>query len=93
MTLEEIVNQLDSFDEEQTIFLDRSEALSATSNGVVVWMPDDESTPPEAEGMKCFLDVWHAKEVIAGKAQLRGLSNPSAIERVELLIDYALTGA
>ena len=93
MTLEEIVKQLDLFDEEQTIFLDRSEILSASSRGVVVWMPDDDSTPSEAEGMTCFLDVWHAKEVIAGKAQLHGLSNPSEIEKVELLIDYALTGA
>jgi hypothetical protein len=56
-------------------------------------MPDDDSTPDEAQGMKCFLDVWHAKEVIEGKASQRGMSNPSHEEKVELLIDYAQTGA
>jgi hypothetical protein len=89
----DIVKQLESFDEEQTIFLDRSSELSSESNGVVVWMPDDDSTPDEAKGMKCFLDVWHAKEVIEGKASQRGMNNPSDDEKVELLIDYAQTGA
>ena len=93
MKLIDIIKQLESFDEEQTIFLDRSGELSSESSGVVVWMPEDDSTPGEATGMKCFLEVWHAKEVIEGKASQRGMKNPSDGEKVELLIDYARTGA
>lgn len=89
----DIVRQLESFDEEQTIFLDRSSELSSESFGAVVWMPDDDSTPNDAQGMKCFLDVWHAKEVIDGKARLRGIANPSDDKKVEMLIEYARTGA
>ncbi len=93
MTLIDIVKQLDSYDEEQTIFLDRTRELSCDSEGVVVWIPDDQSTPDEAQGLKCFLDVWHAKEVIDGKASQHGKSNPSDEEKVQLLIDYSKTGA
>lgn len=89
----DIVKQLDLFDDEQTIFLDRSSELSTESNGIVVWMPEDDSVPIEAQGMKCFLDVWHAKEVIGGKASQLGIANPSDDKKVELLIDYAHTGA
>lgn len=93
MKLIDILKHLESFDEEQTIFLDRSGKLSSESQGVVVWMPDDDSTPGKAVGMKCFLDVWYAKEVIDGKASQRGMNNPSDDEKVSLLIDYAQTGA
>jgi hypothetical protein len=60
---------------------------------VVVWVSEDDIEPAEAEGMKCFLDVWHAKEVIENKARRSGLPEPTIDEQVALLIDYARTGA
>lgn len=93
MTLEEIVKQLKSFDDDQTIFLDPEGQLSGSTRGVVVWVPDDDSPPSEAAGLKCFLDIWHAKEVIEGKASHLGINQPSESEKLKLLIDYAQTGA
>ena len=89
----EIVRQLSSFDEDQTIFLDRSDQLSAETEGVVVWMPEDDATPSDAIGMKCFLDIWHAIEIIEGKSRLLGIRNPSDREKLELLIQYTETDA
>jgi len=93
MKLEDIVKQLESFDDDQTIFLDPEGLLSGSTRGAVVWVPDDDSTPDEAAGLKCFLDVWHAKEIIEGKAMQFGISQPSENEKLRLLIDYAQTDA
>jgi hypothetical protein len=92
-TLREIIERIDEFDEDQTVYLDRSSELTPDTLGIVVWAPEDDSVPQEAKGLKCFLDVWHIKEVVEGKARLKKLSRPTLDETVELLIEYAKTGA
>ena len=93
MTLKEIVEKLGSYDDEKTIYLDRSSELTANSIGIVTWVPEDDSVPAEASGMSVFLDVWHALDVIAGKARLNNINSPSLDQKVQLLIDYARDGA
>ena len=93
MTLREVVEQLSSYDEEQTIFLNRQVELSADTPAVVAWIPEDDSHPDEAEGLTIFLDIWHAREVIEGKARLAKLQQPSVSQKIGLLIEYARKGA
>ena len=88
MNLREVVSKLSSFERGQTIFVDRRNGLSGESPAVVVWLPDDDSAPPGTEGMKCFLDVWHAMETIQGKTQLRSLDNATLDQKVGLLLEF-----
>jgi len=93
MTIHDVVESLCSFDDDQTIYVDASGKLDSRTQAVVVWAPEDDTEPPDAKGMKCFLDVWHAKDVIEKKAQLSGLHMPALDDKIRLLIEYARTGA
>lgn len=89
MTFREVIEKISSFDDEQTIFLDRQTELCADTPAVVAWISEDESHPDEANGLSVFLDIWHAREVIEGKARLAKLSKPSTAQKLNLLIEYA----
>lgn len=89
MTFRDVIEQLSSFDDEQTIFLDRQAELCADTPAVVAWIPEDDSHPDEANGLSVFLDIWHAREIIEGKARLAKLSQPSTTQKLDLLIEYA----
>jgi hypothetical protein len=93
MTLREVVSNLSSYDREQTIFVDRSAALAAESTAIVAWIPEDNSKPEGTEAMRCFLDVWHAIDVIEGKARLHSIESPTVDQKLRLLLDYAANGA
>lgn len=93
MTLAELVGQLDKYDDEYTIFVDRENGISPDSIVVVAAIDEDDNVPDEAQGLSEFMDVWHAIDVIKGKASLIGVANPSNETKVKLLIEYAVNGA
>ena len=92
-TLREIVANLRSFDDEQSVFLDRSERLSPETHGAVVWYSEIGKEPPEVAGLKCFMDIWQIKDVLKGKASLLGLTAPTVEQQVEMLVSFAVKGA
>lgn len=92
MMLIEAVRDLDSLDEERTIYA----AEPWTENSKVVVAPEPESggLPAEAEkhGLKYFLEVFIARDFLDGwKANLS--KKPTLQEQCARLIQYAITDA
>ena len=93
MTLADLIGQLESYDDELTIFVDRKNGITPETIVVVAEIDEDDNIPDEAKGLSEFMDVWHAIDVIKGKASLIGVTNPSNDVKVKLLIEYAVNGA
>jgi hypothetical protein len=90
MKLIEVVEKLATFGDELTMFIESCDVLTADTKVLIVDL-DDESD--SIDGFREFLDVWHAIETVKGKASLAGVENPTASEKVELLIQYAENNA
>ena len=89
MTLLQLVEDVDSLDDELTVFWNPDESLASDSAVFVVDLDEED----EPEGLKEFIDVWHIRDVIKGKSSLAGLDAPNAEAKTALLLDYAETGA
>jgi len=89
MTLQQLVQDVDSLEDELTVFRNPEEDLSANSEIFVVDLEDED----EPEGLKEFIDIWHIQDVIKGKAMVAGITDPDVSTKTNLLIDYAKNGA
>jgi len=92
MRLIEAIRDLDSLDEESTIYA--AEPWNENSEAIVAREPEAGGLPSEAErlGLKYFLEVFIAREVIEG-----WMSNldaqPTLQQKCARLIKYAITDA
>ena len=89
MTLRQFVEDMDSLDDELTIFWTTDGDISGDS---IVFLVDlnEEDEPDE---LKEFIDVWHARDVIKGKISVAGLVDPDLFTKTNLLLNYAENGA
>lgn len=92
MKLIEVIEKLDSFAEEDTIYV--AEPWSGESQAVVDTEPPSGGLSENAQklGLKYFLEVFLARELLEGwVANLQ--AEPSLREKCERLIQYAVTDA
>ncbi|AHF89146.1 hypothetical protein OPIT5_01595 [Opitutaceae bacterium TAV5] len=92
MTLFEIINKLGEFDREHTIYA--VEPWSPSSAAVVEPEPQSGGVPADAEkrGMSYFLEVFIAQDFLEDW-QGNLPKKPSATERCQRVIDYAINDA
>ena len=89
MTLIELIDQLDSIDDDLAIYAVKNPDWSADSLAVVCPEPEDGSVPDEARGMSYLLEVFLAKEVIEDWGEGRGGRGATAQDQCEAIIYYA----
>jgi hypothetical protein len=92
MTLAEIIENLDDFEEADTIYA--AAPWTPDSNAVVATEPEAGDLPLVARelGLKYFLEILIAREVLTGCAAALGHELPLA-QQVEQVIYYALNDA
>jgi hypothetical protein len=93
MTLGELVEKIEDLDDSFTIYAEGGPNWNKDSKAVAVYEPDDGSLPPEAKGMRYFLEVSIAKDVINVWKQWRNGKNPSTIDKLKAIIHYAKNDA
>ena len=94
MQLQDAITQLDSFDRDAHIFACPERPLHAASTVVVGHFTEDDELPQEAKGLREFLDVWHAKEMLVGKARLMKIEEPLTPEqRIKLFLSVVANDA
>jgi hypothetical protein len=90
MTLIELIERIDSIDDELTIYAEKNPAWSANSLAVVCPEPEDgRGVPDAARGMSYLLEVFLAKEVIEDWGEGRGGRGATAQDKCEAVIYYA----
>lgn len=88
MTLNDVINQLDSFDDDDTIYA--KQPWKPDSEAIIATEPDDGGLPDEAAKINAeyFLEVFLANEFLEG--WLSNLAqSPSPKEQCLRLIQYA----
>ncbi len=92
MKLIELIRDLESLDEEDTIYA--AEPWNDDSEAIVAREPDAGGLPPEAErkGLKYFLEVFVARDFAADWSSELG-ARPSVQQKCARLIEYAATDA
>jgi hypothetical protein len=93
MSLADIVEILGELDDELLMYVERVSTVGPSSKVVLAYEPDDGSTPVEAQGMKYFLGIRTAKEVLAVWQRWRGDRIPSTKEKCEAIKFYAVYDA
>ena len=89
MTLQDVLADLESADEDLTIFAEGGPDANPSSRAVVALETDDGQVPPEASGLDYLLEVAEAREVLSVWRDWRGGREPSAAEKCEAVIHYA----
>jgi hypothetical protein len=89
MTLGDILDSLESLDEDLTIYAPMDRPLTAESPAVIAMEPDDGSDPPEAVGLSYLIEVYLAKEALDSWSEWRGGREPTTVQRVEAIAYYA----
>ena len=96
MKLCDVIRDLHKLNDEETVFIKTDHPLSPDTEAKIVFLDeedDEEVIPEEVGGMKCFMDVWHIKEVINGKSMLNKIDSPTLDQKIEFIINYARNGA
>jgi hypothetical protein len=89
MSLRQLVQDVDSLNDELTVFWEPEGALSSESPVYLVDLNEED----EPDGLREFIDVWHVRDVIRGKSSVAGLVDPDVSTKTDLLLDYAEKGA
>jgi hypothetical protein len=87
VTLGDVVDRLDSFDDEDTIF---AEEATPSAAAVVAREPDDGTLPPDAVGLRYFLEVNLAKDAVRVWREWRGGATPTLNDKLAAVIHYAV---
>jgi hypothetical protein len=94
MKLQDAIAQLDSLDRDAHIFASPERPLHAGTTAVVGHFTEDDEPPEEAQGLREFLDVWHAKDMLDGKMRLLKIEEPISPERrMELFLSVVADDA
>ena len=89
MTLADLMEQLDSLDDDLTIYAEKNPDWSVNSLAVVLPEPDEGGVPDEARGMSYLLEVFLAKEVVEVWSGGRAGRKPTVRDKCEAVIHYA----
>ncbi len=89
MRLADLLEQLDSFDDELVIYAEKNPNWSADSSAAVLPEPDDGRITGQMQGMSYLLEVFLAKEVLEVWSQWRDGRNSTALDKCEAVIYYA----
>jgi hypothetical protein len=89
VTLGSLLGEIERLGDRLTIFAEANPDWTEFSNAAVCYYDLNEGFPSEVEGMKYFLEVWVAKEVIEVWKKWRGGRSPSRSEKCEAIIYYA----
>src|SRR5688500_10034958 len=89
MTLAQVIESLDSFDAEQTIYVQADKPVSVDSTSVVDYETDDGDQPASAAGMQYFLEVHLTRDAIFVWSRWRGGRLPSLSEKFDAIAHYA----
>ena len=93
MTLGEVLDRIDEFDEhDDVIYVEGTpEGASPSTRAAVFPIPeDDDAEPPGAEGMSYVLEVDHAKDVIRVWSEWRGGRQPTTADKCEAVLHYSV---
>jgi hypothetical protein len=93
MTPRELIEKLPDLNRSSSVYVENGRPLESDSTVQVVDIPEEADEPPVVPGMRCFMDVWHIREVLSGKAQLQGLDAPTIDQQVQMLLSFAKQGA
>lgn len=88
-TLADLLNEIDSLDDNLTIYASKEPRWTGSSRSVACREPDDGSVPPEAEGLNYMLEVDRAKDAIRVWREWRVNAVPALIDKCEAVIYYA----
>ena len=89
MTLLDLAERLEQFDDNKIIYAKRSPDWSATSEAIVCDTPQVDSHPPEAQGLAYFLEVSLAKETVQVWSEWRDGRQPTPAEKLDAMLYYA----
>lgn len=89
MTLADLMGQLDSLDDDFTIYAEKNPEWSANSLAVACPEPEEGGVPAEARGMSYLLEVFLSKDVVEVWSGGRGGRKPTAVDKCEAVIHYA----
>ena len=93
MDLSELIFQIGLLDNDSVVFVESSVSLSPETAVIIVPL-EQYDQPGESPGRyREFMDVWHIKEVLAGKAALNDCSSPTRAQSVEWILEYSRKGA
>lgn len=90
ITLESLVASLENLDDSLTIYIAPDAKWNAMSQVIVFEEPEDGSLPSGAKGMKYFLEVYIAKEVLTVWQTWHHDRTPSLKEKCEAILYYAM---
>ncbi len=92
MTLQQIVEELDSLDKANTIYV--AEPWMENSKAMVLPEPEEGGLPLEAKklGLKYFLEVFIAQDFVEGWVENLHIE-PTSLQKCLRLIQYATTDA
>ncbi len=93
MTLSDVIERLDEFDDELTIYAERAPDFAPSSRAVVARDPADGSLPPAAAGLDYFLEIDTAKEAIEVWSEWRDGAEPTRADRFGAVWYYAVNDA
>lgn len=86
MILKEVIEKLDSFDADQTIYV---HANTPDSEAVVDYETDDGDLPASAIGMRYLLEVCVARDAIRVWSEWRDGRQPTLEEKTQAVIYYS----
>jgi hypothetical protein len=89
MTLREVLEQIETFPPEATVFAVGPVDLGTTV--MVLEAPSDDDLPDEIDGMRLVMDIWHVSDTLDGLRQLlRGQNgtDPSPDQLFERFLVY-----
>jgi hypothetical protein len=90
MILAELLDDLDTLGDDLTIYAEADPDWDASSLAIASQEPENGSLPAVAAGMKYFLEVAIAKDVLQVWREWRDGQEPTMQEKCEAVIYYAL---
>lgn len=70
MTLREALLSIESLDPEAAVYVAGGGPLDLSHSVVIAEVPEDDSLPPAAAGMRLLMDVWHVRDTLRGLERL-----------------------
>ena len=85
MTLREILERIDTFSPEASVYMADTTDVDATA---LVHQAEDDDPPERMDGMPLVMDVWHVKETLDGLRSLLRQQTGEAPSQAQLFDRY-----
>lgn len=89
MKLIDIIDNLESFDVNLTIYAKKTPNWEQTSYAVVTQDPESGILPEEAKGLYYLMEIYLAKEILNVWSEWRNGRKPNIQEKLEAIIYYS----